>query len=170
MKSTTLIVAAGALALFAGSAALAQGMRGPGGPGGPGFGGPGAGLRVLQAADADGDRSIARAEIDALAAEEFAWRDRNGDGALDEGDMSPTARRLIAQRQADAADDDAPRRDRPGRADADDDGRVTQAEFMAAETRIFERIDADSDGVITPDELDANADARRDRGRWWRAR
>jgi hypothetical protein len=164
-----LLAAAGALALFAASAGMAQDF-GRMAPRGAGFG-PGPGLRMLQAADADGDRSIARAEFDALAVEEFAWRDRNGDGALDNGDLSPTVQRLIASRSDSAADDDAPRRPRgrPDRVDADEDGRVTQAEFQAVQTQFFERLDADSDGVVTPDEMDAGADARRDRGRWWRA-
>lgn len=169
MKSIGFLAAAGALALFAGSAGMTQDF-GRMGPRGAGFG-PGPGLRALQAADADGDRSVARAEFDALAAEEFAWRDRNGDGAIDNGDLSPTAQRLVAMRDETASDDAPPRRprERPGRVDADEDGRVTQDEFLAFQTSFFERLDADTDGVVTPDEMDAGADARRDRGRWWRA-
>jgi hypothetical protein len=167
VKSIGLLVAAGALALVAASAGMAQ-DRGRPGPRGAGFG-PGPGLFALQAADADGDRSVTRAELDALAAEEFAWRDHSGDGAIDEGDLSPTMRRLVAQR---SENDDAPprrQRERPGRVDADEDGRVTRDEFLTFQTSFFERLDADTDGVVTPDEMDAGADARRDRGRWWRA-
>lgn len=167
MKSTLLIAAASAAALLAGAPSLAQGM-GPRGDG-PGFGGGQGGLRALQAADENGDRSVTRAEFDALASEVFAWRDRSGDGFLDDVDQSPVARRLIAAR-ADADDDRPDRPRRPGRADADEDGRISQAEFMEVESRLFTRLDADEDGVITPSELDEHADARRDRGRWWQER
>lgn len=171
MKSVFLTATAGSLALLAAAPGLAQmGPRGGGFGDGPGRG-PGLGLRTLQAADADGDRTVSRAEFDGLAGEMFAWRDRNGDGALDQGDASPLAQRLLAQRQAAADDEDAPPRSpRGGRLDADDDGRVTQAEFMEGEGRLFARLDTDEDGAITPDELDEHADARRDRGRWWRER
>ena len=53
-------------------------------------------------------------------------------------------------------------------ADTDGDSRVSRAEFLAMERPGFGRLDQDSDGVITPTELDAAADARHDRRRWWR--
>jgi hypothetical protein len=172
-----LIAVAGSLALLAAAPGVAQmGPRGgrDAGPFGEGFGGgPGLGLRTLQAADENGDKSIARAEFDGLASEVFAWRDRNSDGFLDDADASPVAQRLIAARAAERADepDDArPERPGPGRVDADDDNRISRDEFMTAEGRLFTRLDADEDGVITPTELDEHADARRDRGRWWRER
>ena len=125
---------------------------------------------MLRAADANGDRSIARAEFDALAAETFEWRDRNADGVLDIDDQSPAMRRLAALREADADGSDRRPRRWAGRdgADADDDGRITREEFDAREAEMFARLDADSDGVVTPAELDARVEARRERGRWWR--
>jgi len=164
VKTLWLMTAAGAAALLTATPSMAQGRFRDGMDG---FGMGGAGLAILQAADANGDRSVDRAELDAIAMEEFAWRDRNGDGALDAADMSPIVQRLAAIR---AADDDGGdrRRGRRARADADEDGRITAAEFMSAETRLFERLDADSNNVVTPAELDALADARRNRGRWWR--
>ncbi|WP_417494682.1 hypothetical protein [Maricaulis sp.] len=53
-------------------------------------------------------------------------------------------------------------------ADTDGDSRVSRAEFLAMERPGFARLDADSNGVITPAELDAAADERHDRRRWWR--
>jgi hypothetical protein len=161
------MAAAGAAALLLATPGQAQGRMGRGGDGAS-MGR--LGMAVLRAADANGDRSIDRAEFDAIASEEFAWRDRNGDGALDASDTSPIAQRLAAQRAAASADDDEPRRTRRARrADADEDGRITAAEFMSVQARLFERLDADANGVVTPAELDAQADARRNRGRWWRA-
>ena len=54
------------------------------------------------------------------------------------------------------------------RADADEDGRVSRAEFLDRETRMFDRLDADENGTITPEELDAAAERRQDRRFWWR--
>jgi Ca2+-binding EF-hand superfamily protein len=39
--------------------------------------------------------------------------------------------------------------------DTDKDGKVTKAEFTAAEDKIFQKLDANGDGVITPDEMQA---------------
>ncbi len=39
--------------------------------------------------------------------------------------------------------------------DADQDGRISSAEFMTGSSRMFDRLDANSDGAVTPDELDA---------------
>lgn len=41
---------------------------------------------------------------------------------------------------------------RPAKADADGDGRITRAEFIARAEASFARMDANKDGVLTPDE------------------
>ena len=51
--------------------------------------------------------------------------------------------------------------DRPNRGDADGDGRVSQAEFIASAAARFEQRDTNRDGVILPDEAQASRDARR---------
>jgi hypothetical protein len=114
----------------------------------------------LGAADADGDGRVARAELEALRAEEFVYRDRDGDGAITLVDLSPTRQRL-----ADMAGDDEGRlgRDALAGLDADNDGRVTRSEFMNAPTPVFDRLDADADGVVTGAEIDAGLQSRRDR-------
>lgn len=133
----------------------------------------------LGAADADGDNQVTRAELEALRAEEFAYRDRDGDGAISLVDLSPTRQRL-----ADMAGDNEGRLGRGmlARFDENRDGRVTQAEFANAPTPVFDRLDANEDGVVTGEEIDealqARGERRRDRreGRrermdraaWWR--
>lgn len=177
--------------LLAGAAAQAQG------PGGQHRGGHGGGhggsdqahraMMMLRVADANGDNTITRAEVDSLQADMFAWMDRNSDGYLDDADSSPVRQRLRALHEAAAEDGEGrgPRRGRgrrggprghggpggegPGRHhDADEDGRISRAEFLGGENRLFGMLDADEDGAITPDELDAAAERRQDRRFWWR--
>lgn len=122
------------------------------------------GLMRLGAADADGDKQVTRAEFDALRAEEFAHRDRNGDGYLDIEDASPTRQRLAAMREGAGEDGDGRGR-RGGRmqaVDADGDGRISRAEFMAAPSPMFDALDANGDAVVTGEEIDARIDERRE--------
>lgn len=183
-----LMSAAAAVLVLGSGAALAQpmGYDGPGARGaehhergrhGRGSGGHRMrGMMMLQAADLNGDNTVTRAEIEQLQTEEFAFRDRNSDGFLDQADASPMRQRMMALRE------DRPRR-REGRggdhqgmmhgADLDDDGRISRAEFMTRPQAMFDRLDANSDGSITPDELDAHMQDRADRREerrapWWR--
>lgn len=141
-------------------------------------------LAMLEVADLDGDNTVTRAEIETLEAEEFAFRDRNADGYLDEADASPTLRRMMEireERSEEAGMDDAPRHrfgrrgqnpeERLEELDADGDGRISQAEFMQRQRPLFERLDADGDEAITPAELDAAVERRmqwREARLWWR--
>lgn len=62
-----------------------------------------------------------------------------------------------------------------GQMDSDNDRRISQEEFLAIQNPIFERLDANNDGAITGEEIEASieerrsrrAEARSDRG-WWR--
>ncbi|WP_339746892.1 hypothetical protein [uncultured Maricaulis sp.] len=197
MKNSILItLLAGSAMMLAGTAAQAQPGRGHDGPGRHGGSGGGMehGMMMLRVADANGDNSITRAELDALQGEMFDWMDRNGDGYLDEADQSPVHQRMRAMREANPEQADRPEREgrradhrrggerrgpdaerrgpdaEPGmqRADADGDNRVSRAEFLGVEHPGFARLDQDSDGVITPAELDASVEQRHDRRRWWR--
>ncbi|MCF8879289.1 hypothetical protein L5876_05620 [Hyphobacterium sp. SN044] len=182
MKKSLLVIAGAAgLAMSLTAVADAQhrgGMRGHHG-GGHGM----HGLMMLRAADANGDNTITRAEVDQLQAEMFAWMDRNGDGVLSSADRSPMHQRLAALRDEQASGDEG-RRGRWGRhgrggpdggharMDANGDGQVTREEFMSRGAPGFERLDANSDGSVTPDELDAamerGRERREDRVFWWR--
>jgi hypothetical protein len=124
-------------------------------------------LMALGAADANGDNQVTRAERDALRAEEFDFRDRNSDGYLDALDASPTRQRFAEMREEAGAEPEG-RRGRSGRGgrmaalDADEDGRVSRAEFASAPSPIFDALDADSDGAVTGVEIDAHMAERRE--------
>ena len=177
MKKTIAFTAAATALMVAG---VAEAQRAPSAPHGPG-GERGQGARALMmlgAADYDGDNTVTRSEVERLQSEEFAFRDRNGDGYLDAADASPTLQRL-ADMRPDAA---APPRGRRGRGpgvfarlDGDDDGRISRAEFLNRELRFFDRLDADGDDAVTPEEIDAALEtrrarrgARREAMQWWR--
>jgi len=181
------IFAAGAAILFVSAPAFAASGHGHGrhgGHGGPGGGGHrgGMAMHLLHAADANDDRSVTRAEVDDLQNEMFDWLDRNADGVLNAEDRSPMARRMAAihaARRADADDaGDGEHRRHMGRRggrhngwahlDQNDDDTVTRDEFTSHATTMFGELDADSDGVITPDEIDAKMEERRRDHRWWR--
>ena len=168
MKTVLFTTAAACVLIISGVAAAQPGPGGPRGEG-PGRGGPGMAIMMLGAADYDGDNTVTRAEVERLRGEEFEFRDRNGDGFLDIADASPTRQRLHDMRGG----DDRPRRGRRGmaRLDADEDGRISRAEFVGRDGRLFERLDANDDDAVSAAELDAAMQARQSRRearRWWR--
>jgi hypothetical protein len=181
MKTNSLLTAlAGSALLLSGAAADAQ-QRDRHHQGGGGH----RASMMLRAADANGDNSVTRSEVNDLQIEMFEWMDRNGDGFLDAADQSPMHRRLAAigeERRAERGDDGERRRRGPRRsrgrdsgmedhirqADANDDQRVSREEFLGMEHPGFDRLDANDDDVISPDELDAAVEQRQNRGHWWR--
>jgi len=120
-------------AAFAGQAAPAD-QAAPGGPGGRGGG-------MMMRADTNGDGKISRAEFAATSEQRFARMDKNSDGAITADELGDMAGRG------------------PGggvmAADTDHDGKVSHAEFTALATARFARMDANSDGEITADEMPA---------------
>lgn len=173
MKSSLILAGIASTLVFA-AAADAQHR----GPGGRGSHGPAQALMMLQAADANGDNSITRAEVDALQAEMFDWMDRNGDGVLSSADRSPMHQRLAALREASGEERGRHHGRRGGRSDRlqdrdeNGDGQISRDEFLGGEIRMFDRLDTNGDNVITPDELDAAVESGRDRHEnrifWWR--
>lgn len=99
------------------------------------------GLAALQAMDMNHDGAITRAEaqaararmFDRLDADENGWLDRDERGAVEAG----------------------PRADAVNGGDANNDGRVSRAEVMALPYTSFDQFDADSDGVISVEEIEA---------------
>ena len=94
---------------------------------------------VLAKVDADKDGKISKAEFDTESAGLFKRLDKNADGKI--------------------ASDEVPARHwgrsggMLGRADTDKDGKITKAEFTAAGDKMFQRLDANGDGVISGDEM-----------------
>ena len=116
---------------------LAQGREGP----------------ALEQADADHDGKVTKQEyVDARAAQ-FSRMDRNGDGFIDEAD-SRAGGNERGQRAAKAL---------RGRMDSNGDGKISKEEFVNAPTMLFDKFDANKDGVLDATELEA---ARNAAGRW----
>lgn len=108
----------------------------------------GRGMHHLARADANDDGNITREEFLARPAQMFTRLDDNNDGVI-------------------SADERPQRRERGehrGRhGDANNDGQVSQAEFVASGAARFERLDANDDGRVTREEADAARGQRRGR-------
>ena len=100
---------------------------------------------MIAQADANDDGSISREEIINMRSEIFAQLDRNGDNiiAADDAPAGPFARRFntaLSNLQAEF--------------DADGSGDITKTEMLDGPTPVFDRGDANGDGVLSPDEID----------------
>lgn len=119
------------------------------------FAGPGPGKH----ADTDGDGQIslseftARADLRPSAEEQFAAMDANSDGEVSKREMKRYHRERIREHRQRRTES------RAAALDEDANGVVTQEEFLAGAPELptalerFERRDANSDGVLTDDEL-----------------
>jgi hypothetical protein len=125
-------------------------------------GGKGGAVRALAAADANGDKSVTTEEFQQLQAEMFTWMDRDGDGALTVHDRSPIHQRLAAKRDAGAGEGLQGRRG-GAQFDIDGNGAISRDEFLNRETPMFDRLDANADGVVTSAEIEAAAAERKER-------
>ena len=117
---------------------------------GPGMG-PGTAMAPM---DGDQDGTISAEEAAAHAEFMFEAMDANQDGtlALDEmgGGRMDMMRRMPPEMTATMQDRHAARF---AAKDGDADGKVTMAEFLAAEQAQYDAADADGDGKVTPWEL-----------------
>lgn len=153
MNSKPSLVAIGALAatLAACAPGFAQQAGGPGPGPGPGPLGP---MRMFQETDANSDGRVTVEEMRARVAERFAAADADRDNALTPEEF----RNAMPRRRADAP---PPADERHGRMlemrfriiDANADGRVTLDEMQAAAGAMFRGMDANSDGAVTQEEL-----------------
>jgi Ca2+-binding EF-hand superfamily protein len=128
-----LFVAAGIAALAGAGLAVAQ-ERGPRGP---------------MSYDANSDGVLTRQEFDAGHAARFTEMDTNRDGQV-------TREERRAQHQARREGGEGRRgghhRAAFSRADANNDGNITREEFLARPNQMFDRIDANRNGVIEASE------------------
>lgn len=126
--------------------------------------------------DKDGDGKVTLAEIEAVAQAQLEAADANHDGILSVEELN-TAR---AQERFSALDKDQSggvsleefqaqpggrgMRGGMGGRDEDGDGNISVAELTSGAKRMFERADADQDGALTPEELQAARPQRRGPG------
>ena len=142
-----LLIAAGLIAIAACSAEAQSPTQTP-----PPLQERGQGRGGLLAADANHDGNITRAEFNAARAARFTQMDANHDGSLQDSERPQYG----GGQQASA----------PGggmRGDTDHDGVLSRAEYDAQAARMFEHMDADSNGTITTAEMQAMAQRRADR-------
>ena len=109
-----------------------------------GHGQRGAGMERLKAADTNGDGMISRAEAQALPrlAERFDAIDANGDGQVTRDELRFAHGQAMRTRLV-------------RHLDKDGDGKVSKAEALAAAEERFNRADANHDGFLTAEELQA---------------
>jgi Ca2+-binding EF-hand superfamily protein len=108
---------------------------------------------ALEQADANHDGKITKQEYNDARAALFARMDRNGDGFIDDADSREGANER-GQRAAAAL---------RGRIDSNGDGKISKDEFVNAPTMMFDKFDANKDGVLDAQELEA---ARTAAGKW----
>lgn len=141
-----LLAAAGAAVLAAGVAGVALAQSGGGADTG--------GRHGLFQADANSDGVLTRAEFDASRTSQFARLDADNNGQLSREEM----RAQRGERGERGHRGGRDHRGGPGGhggfegADANNDGNITRDEFLARPIAMFDRLDANSNGVIEASE------------------
>jgi EF hand len=105
---------------------------------------------LLANADANQDGVVTKQEFLDASAAQFGRFDRNADGYIDDTDIPE---RMRARR------DGTMRKE----LDKDGDGKVSKDEFVSGPTTIFDRVDADHNGSLDKQELEATQAAARER-------
>jgi Ca2+-binding EF-hand superfamily protein len=146
--------------------------QGPGRPGGRGPGGL-SGIGLFMALDKDGTPGLSAAEV-ANATAVLQALDRNGDGSLSPDEL-PAFGRGGRGDGPEGGRGRGGRGDEPGETaptstdelaatlmafDQNNDGKLTRAEVPERFQGLFDRADANKDGVLTPDELKQSAAAQ----------
>jgi Ca2+-binding EF-hand superfamily protein len=98
---------------------------------------------MLMPMDGDKDGSISRAEIEAGTAAKAAEVDADKDGNITADEVIAYREKQRRQRLADEIK----------AMDSDDDGKVSVAEYEAAQVWRLARLDRDGNGTIDPDEM-----------------
>jgi len=137
------------LAEIEAAAKAKKGMRGKGGK----HHGARRGHERLQKADANGDGQITKAEVQAQRSAEFDELDADGNGMLSPEERP--AKGGKAGKRGPGPEGEQRAHKGFGPMDQDEDGQLSKAEFLAGIDRMFERLDTDSDDVISAEELAA---------------
>jgi collagen type III alpha len=130
----------------------------------------------MQRSDGDGNGKLSKEEVPDFLRERFDTIDTNKDDQLDKSELGVVVERMRRMREQGGATPGAPGRPgtpaapgRPGAAlnpnnrdrvanflrehDKDIDGRVSEKEFGDGRADEFKKLDTDSDGFLSPDEL-----------------
>lgn len=138
-----LLVAAGAAVLAAGACGLAQAQNGAGDDNR---------RHGLFEADANSDNVLTRAEFDAGRTAQFARLDADNNGQVTREEMrAGRGERGEGGHRGGRGHHGGGRGGFEG-ADANNDGNVTREEFLARPTEMFNRLDANHDGVVQASE------------------
>ena len=158
------IAALAMIGALLGSAALAEkGGMGMGGPGGPGEGRGAMLIELFDSVDADKDGKVTYAELEAHRKAEFDAADTNKDGALSADELSARALARFQEKLAERTQGMLDNMDNDGSGSLSPD-EMGQGPGM----RNFARIDADNDGFVTKEEIQAGMQHHKKRGHgWW---
>ncbi len=118
-------------------AALAQGHEGP--------------MFPFETVDADKDGKVTQAELDAYRSAEATAMDANADGKLSVEELTAAQVQRLTARATDHATNMVER------LDTDGDNMLSAAELAARPmpAMLFNRVDADGDGAVTEEEIEA---------------
>lgn len=111
------------------------------------------GDRMWDKLDEDGDGKIAIADVGNRAADRLSAADADNDGYVTRDEMKAAHEARRAERQANRFPD------------ADGDGVVTVVEYQNAAQERFRKLDANSDGVLSEDEMKTGQRGHRRGGR-----
>ncbi|MFZ1511855.1 MAG: histidine kinase [Tabrizicola sp.] len=154
------IAAIAVIGALLGTAALAQ--KGEMGMGGPGEGRGAMLTEMFDTMDADKDGKLTYAEMEAHRKVEFAAADTNGDGVLSPEELSARALARFQEKLGERTQGMLDTMDNDG------NGSLSEAEMGEGPgMRNFARIDADNDGFVTRDEIQAGMKHHKKRGHGW---
>ena len=154
------IAALAVIGALLGTAALAQ--KGEMGMGGPGEGRGAMLTEMFDTMDADKDGKLTYAEMEAHRKAEFAAADTNGDGVLSPEELSARALARFQEKLGERTQGMLDTMDNDG------NGSLSEAEMGEGPgMRNFARIDADNDGFVTRDEIQAGMKHHKKRGHGW---
>lgn len=154
------IAAIAVIGALMGSAVLAQ--KGEMGMGGPGEGRGAMLTEMFDTMDADKDGKLTYAEMEAHRKVEFAAADTNGDGVLSPEELSARALARFQEKLGERTQGMLDTMDNDG------NGSLSEAEMGEGPgMRNFARIDADNDGFVTRDEIQAGMKHHKKRGHGW---